>query len=309
MDYDVDSCVLQRLFGEEGRQAYLELRAFGGLGTDLQVTIASKDFDVRHGEFKVAVQPFEEEATERSGFNIRLNSEYDGKMFSEAGFGDPETADELLRSFVSTAENLTSEQRALVLRGLDSTDNERIVSRLKQDPDYLEAVWLADQAFEGSQPHLDHLARTHAATEGILIEQAFSRDLFIRTGQMGTAMAAMRTCLDELMSHWEIDVAAHRSLSRKARPLNFQDLARRMQQNYPREMVRQGLAGYLNVRLSVSAEGQPTACHLQTPINHEVFEREACEGLMRHAKFSPALDAAGQPIASYYQTSILYMLD
>ena len=47
---------------------------------------------------------------------------------------------------------------------------------------------------------------------------------------------------------------------------------------------------------------------MQSPINDEAFERIACGNMMRHANFSPALDRQGQPIASVYQTAILYVL-
>lgn len=59
MNYDDDSCALQRQFGEEGRQAFLELRSFGD-SSDLQVLIASKDFVLqRGGRFRLAVDPLD----------------------------------------------------------------------------------------------------------------------------------------------------------------------------------------------------------------------------------------------------------
>jgi len=74
-------------------------------------------------------------------------------------------------------------------------------------------------------------------------------------------------------------------------------------------MVRIGRQASLRVRLDVAPDGMPSGCHMQVDYNEDDFERVACQQLMRYARFAPALDKDGQPIASFYQTAIHYQLN
>lgn len=73
-------------------------------------------------------------------------------------------------------------------------------------------------------------------------------------------------------------------------------------------MLRDGQQAMLRVRLGVSAQGAPTECHMQLRMAEEDFEGTACEDLLEHARFEPALDAGGKPIASYWITAITYIV-
>ena len=69
------------------------------------------------------------------------------------------------------------------------------------------------------------------------------------------------------------------------------------------------MPGFIRARLDISESGEPTACHIQAPISEPAFEREACEQLMDEGEFFPALDAQGNPIASYYTVAIAYVMN
>jgi TonB family protein len=150
-------------------------------------------------------------------------------------------------------------------------------------------------------------ARERAIT-GLVINDGFTRDLVLRTGEMHRPMEAMRSCLDELLTHWGVDVDAHRTLSRPAMPKDMARWVRRVQEHYPADMLRARRGGYIRIRLMVSEAGEPTSCAVQIETPHDSFEETACDTLMRYARFEPALDARQQPIASYYVTAILYQL-
>src|SRR5690606_5450657 len=136
-------------------------------------------------------------------------------------------------------------------------------------------------------------AKVEGEVEGIFIAGAFEKPLLFRTGDLHAPMKAMRTCRDELMPHWNVDEDAHRTLVREVMPIDYARWVKEIQEEYPRRMARQGKQGYLHVRLDVSADGSPAGCFLQSPLNDDDFERVACNNLMRHAKFAPALDAQG----------------
>lgn len=89
VSYDADSCTLKRQFGEEGEQAYIELRQFGPSEVT-QVIVASKDFRRRDGAYEVAFQPVDQAPLELDHLNVDLDEGYEGKLFSyRHGLGDP----------------------------------------------------------------------------------------------------------------------------------------------------------------------------------------------------------------------------
>jgi TonB family protein len=304
VNYDDDSCALLRQFGVPGEHAFLEVRQFGD-GQEFQFAVTSKDFRRKPGDIKVALRPIEAEPRDISGFEFRLNSEQEGKLFSYRMW--PSDA---YRDFVEKTSIINEQQRGIVLGALDAI-NKNNVSEARLyllNTGYQEASRSITEAFlkdDTWQPARDRMERE---VQSLFVGGAFDKDILLRTGELHTPMQAMRACVDELYPHWGIDVEAHRSLSRRASPLDLADLQRRVSAHYPARMVRAGMQGYLRVRLSVSADGVPTACHMQTPFNNKAFEQTACDALMKHASFQPALDKDGQPIASFYQTAISYML-
>ncbi len=147
-----------------------------------------------------------------------------------------------------------------------------------------------------------------AEISGLVVADSFERELRLETGPMRAPMVAMRACLDDLLVHWGIDAEAHRSLSRPVAPKDIESWARELQEKYPHRMVREGRSANVRVRLIVGPDGKPASCHLQMQVPHSDFSETACNGLMRHAQFEPALDAQGRAITSYYTTSIIYQI-
>ena len=122
-------------------------------------------------------------------------------------------------------------------------------------------------------------------------------------------MEAMRDCLDELLNHWGIDAEAHATLSRRVLPADYEKLVRSLRRAYPNTMEARGMQGYVRARLSISENGEPTDCHIQSTISQPDFEKEACEQLLDEGEFFPALDAQGNSIASYWATNIVYAMN
>lgn len=195
----------------------------------------------------------------------------------------------------------------LLTQDLDPESKE--YERLWQNPAIRSASDTFSTAFLQSESWKILRNAHESETRGILIEQAFSKALFLRTGNLHPAMEAMRSCLDDLYLHWGIDVDAHRTLRRPATPLDFARIVRELTESYPRDMAMTGRQASLRVRLDVAPDGMPTGCHMQVDYNDDAFERVACQKLMRYARFAPALDKDGQPIASFYQTAIHYQLN
>ena len=136
-----------------------------------------------------------------------------------------------------------------------------------------------------------------AAITSIGFVDGFEREFVLQTGSLGQPMQALRECTSELMSHWEgIDPVAQAARTRVPVPttpahswLTVRDL--------PRALRRQML---INYRLTVDADGKPDGCHVAAAAQTPELASAACESLLAKARFRPALDAAGEPMRSYF---------
>ena len=60
----------------------------------------------------------------------------------------------------------------------------------------------------------------------------------------------------------------------------------------------------VHFRLTVDASGMPTACSVLTMESTPEFIKATCDNLMHRARFTPALDAQGNPVASIYVSAV-----
>ena len=135
---------------------------------------------------------------------------------------------------------------------------------------------------------------------GFSVHAMFDREIVLQTGSLLVPMNAMRACLDELLTHWGLDPEQQYNLSQPATLVNAMSWGQAVQESLSAGMVRSGRNEALNIRLMVDADGRPTSCSVQLPTAHQSFDEAACDISMRRARFKPALDAAGNPVASYH---------
>lgn len=129
----------------------------------------------------------------------------------------------------------------------------------------------------------------------------------LETGSLGPPLAALRKCTDELLDHWGIDVAKHASLSRRVTPKN--NPGKWMTpRDYPMQMALQGKRAIVQFRLVIDAVGVPSSCHIQQSTRPKAFDDAVCAAIMRNARFEPALDAEGKPLASYWLNTVIFSL-
>lgn len=270
LDYAQDSCALRRLFGEEGRQVFMELRQYQP-GEVMQLIVTSDDIRRRGGR-----------SSFRTGRNVTANFVPDSEPYD---IGRPMGVDngEWGAGFISQIGILTARERALDTQ-----------LTLRQGVD----LAITDQRREQREEEIT----------GLAVNNAFREDFVLQTGSMRAPMEAMRTCLDELLTHWGIDAEAQKNLLRPVRPLGIERWARELQERYPMEMLRRGQQAIVNVRLTVDERGQPSGCSVQNSLNEATFDELACELLLDHSRFEPALDSNGDPIASYWVTRVIYTI-
>ena len=124
-----------------------------------------------------------------------------------------------------------------------------------------------------------------------------SKAIRLATGPMDVPIGGMQACLEELASHWGIDVAAHRTLSRGATPANDPGTWIKSR-DYPRDAIKSGEQAILNYRITVGEDRTPVECEIVRFTNATQFDEITCKRIKERARFEPALDAQGQPIRS-----------
>lgn len=141
--------------------------------------------------------------------------------------------------------------------------------------------------------------------ERIVLKRA-GRVLSFETGNLGEAMAALNTCTRDLLNDWGLDPEQHRSYT-PPRWTNQDAVVRRIQAVYPRTALRKGEQAIFRMRAIVETDGSVSKCTVEAATETERLDSPACSEMMR-AKFDPALDANGDPMRTFYGTSITYVI-
>lgn len=131
------------------------------------------------------------------------------------------------------------------------------------------------------------------------------RELVLQTGPLDKVFATMRRCTDELLRHWGLDPVVQAKLSRQLAPAN--DVrAWVTPRDYSRSSSGAIKQTIVTFRIAVNEKGRPESCSVLRSFGNTELDDLTCNLLMRRARFVPALDDSGSPIASYYTNSIRY---
>ncbi|KRA81389.1 TonB family protein [Altererythrobacter sp. Root672] len=142
--------------------------------------------------------------------------------------------------------------------------------------------------------------------EGLMVTEGFTKDFTLDLGPMVPPIQAMQACMDELLTHWGVDVERHRTLTRPAVPAEDPQTWV-TPADFPVDERQRRRGGFNTVRLLLDAAGKPTSCQVQRA-GADSFNSAACRILMEKGKFEPALDAAGQPMPSYFVANFRFQL-
>lgn len=144
----------------------------------------------------------------------------------------------------------------------------------------------AEQAFAGGVTALEITA---GLTEPVRIE----------TGALKAPLSVLQQCADDLLTVWGLDAEKHKSMTRAVQPsgdtskwlatgiIGFKDFGK--------------LGGAANqIRIIVGADGKPTSCAVHWASLEQKTNDAICKGVMEKGSFIPAVDVAGQPMASLW---------
>lgn len=118
-------------------------------------------------------------------------------------------------------------------------------------------------------------------------------DATVRLPGMAGAMAALRKCEDDLARRWQVERGWVVPPKAELRGLFVHN-------DYPTSAVRRGSRGSVRVLLSVDQRGSPYACKVIESSGDADLDAVTCNVYRKRAKFAPALDVDGKPVASQY---------
>lgn len=78
--------------------------------------------------------------------------------------------------------------------------------------------------------------------------------------------------------------------------------------DYPPMALHLRMAGITAFRLSLDPTGKPTHCEIVSSSSFDLLDEATCKRLTNNARFSPALDAAGTPVAGSYSGRVRWVL-
>lgn len=78
--------------------------------------------------------------------------------------------------------------------------------------------------------------------------------------------------------------------------------------DYPAEALRQDQSGTVGFRLLIGSKGEVTGCEVTSSSGSSVLDQASCSLLSARAKFKPALDASGKPIASQFNSRFTWKI-
>jgi hypothetical protein len=147
---------------------------------------------------------------------------------------------------------------------------------------------------------------TARGVTGLLLTEGLISPVRIETGSLGAAVGALQACADDLLTVWGLDPEKHKTMT--AMPMLVPN---------PDGVLPQGtipfgefgkFAGGANqVRLLIGADGKVTGCAIYTPSLSQTLNDKICTLATERAAFQPAKDAGGQPMASVWMGSPMFL--
>lgn len=121
------------------------------------------------------------------------------------------------------------------------------------------------------------------------------------------AVAALDACHVDLLTSWGLDVNSLKAAKVPPRPIgspaNWATTS-----DYPSDALRAGQGGSVRFLLIVGADGMPTRCSIARSSGVPQLDAVTCQLAMRRARFKPAENGEGQPIAGYYVNRVRWII-
>ena len=199
-----------------------------------------------------------------------------------------------------------------------------LVTREKPDaPTYGDAVVTfgpGGQPIKGSyaswrNPKLDKGVTTltidQQATAGladvrtVTVKVGGKRPVTVAPVGMPKALAALKQCNDDLLSHWGVDPA---EADRVATPAQGNPVNWITNDDYPAEALRGEQEGTSAILWTIGTDGKASKCTVVGTSGFPLLDQAACSAVTRRARYAPALDKEGKPTVSHSSRRVVWRL-
>jgi len=148
---------------------------------------------------------------------------------------------------------------------------------------------------------------------GFMLTEGLVSPVRVETGSLGAPIEALQACADDLLTVWGLDAEKHKTMT--VPPImNPNPTGVLPQGTMPFREFRKisgGLSEFRpligEVRLLIGADGKVTDCAIYSPSLSQSRNGRICSLARERASFQPARDAAGQPMASLWMGSPMFL--
>jgi TonB family protein len=132
-------------------------------------------------------------------------------------------------------------------------------------------------------------------------------DVTVAPNGMPGAFHAADACKDDLLKAWHIDPAPLATAITPAKPQGAPGTWV-TNNDYPQAAVRDRVSGATVFRLTIDPTGTVSACNIVISSKSDLLDRTTCTLMLKRARYSPALDANGKPVADIVVERFIWML-
>jgi TonB family protein len=146
-----------------------------------------------------------------------------------------------------------------------------------------------------------------AAVKELTVGSPLRKPVRFGLGSMRAPFAALDKCVDDLVKGWGLDPVTQGTLQQRV--LAKGDPSKWVtSEDYPASAQFKGAQGIVHFRLAIDETGKSTGCHIQQSTRPAEFDETVCRTIMQRARFTPALDKGGKPIASFYRSTVTFTI-
>ncbi|MEL6876308.1 MAG: energy transducer TonB [Pseudomonadota bacterium] len=141
----------------------------------------------------------------------------------------------------------------------------------------------------------------------LIISSGKSRRLALAVGKLSEPMAALATCQRDLLAQMGFDHTRIANLKSLPKPANYPGYWL-LASDYPSHSLRLGHQGATTFQIEVLADGKIGDCSILKSSGHKELDQASCRAMTANAKFHPAVDKDGNPVAAPYVSTTTWSI-
>jgi hypothetical protein len=174
---------------------------------------------------------------------------------------------------------------------------------------FLTSVRVDGRTLHGAgEEYPDITPQQEKSVSGVTAATLGRRPFRLVFGSLDKPMAIMRKCMTDLVQSWGYDPEAQAHLGRPLKPATPPQTWVK-QNDYPRSALQGRHSGLVQFRLDVDAAGKVFDCHILARTSPDDFADRTCRIMRERATFTPALDAQGNPVRSFFVSKMTWLMN